>query len=351
MPASINKNVTFRSHLKGEIDDLLRSEGVTCAETCEAIVTLSAEMAHYHEEGVALFPEVFICDDINDLTKSLSGAEIIKIGEGVRSPATALKALKECAPLAIGGWSIYLGRGGSNFTYGVFRSINFPLSMTPSEILTEDGDSVIFILEARKISESCVELKGGKGNRICLFFSAEKAESPSPEIVLQRLSELIVNNVADNCQIETQRFIFRALSRLLPSAHGALIAVIPKQRSKLPDRLGDAVILEKPIEIASRVSEFMANEDVESLTRLQATEDILKGMLGSDGILLFRSDGSIFGYRAFLRPKKPITPGTTSGGARRRAYDGLKEFLNKPFSAVFFRSQDGHSEIAEAKNE
>ena len=73
-------------------------------------------------------------------------------------------------------------------------------------------------------------------------------------------------------------------------------------------------------------------------------------MVNSDGIIVFRSDGAVLAYRAFLKlpPRNGIA---ATGGARRRTFEALKANLRKVPEAALFRSHDGQTEFWEKRNE
>jgi hypothetical protein len=68
-------------------------------------------------------------------------------------------------------------------------------------------------------------------------------------------------------------------------------------------------------------------------------------MVRSDGIIVFKNDGSIIAYRAFLKLPATLTSPVT-GGARRRTFEALRARIGKDLEAVFMASQDGHTEFA-----
>jgi hypothetical protein len=63
-------------------------------------------LSRYREEGVPLFPQVFICDELEQMVRVLQGRETLRIGDGPRSRETMRRAIKQCAPLAQDGWAI-----------------------------------------------------------------------------------------------------------------------------------------------------------------------------------------------------------------------------------------------------
>jgi hypothetical protein len=59
-------------------------------------------------------------------------------------------------------------------------------------------------------------------------------------------------------------------------------------------------------------------------------------------MIVFDTMGRITSYRVFYQPQNE-EPAIQSvvGGARRRAYEGVKTLVGRPLMSVLFRSQDG----------
>jgi hypothetical protein len=68
-------------------------------------------------------------------------------------------------------------------------------------------------------------------------------------------------------------------------------------------------------------------------------------MIASDGVVVFGTNGTLLGYRIFLKPteeeKKDLPD---KGGGRRRTYALMQRRLGAMLRAVLFRSQDGNTE-------
>jgi hypothetical protein len=74
---------------------------------------------------------------------------------------------------------------------------------------------------------------------------------------------------------------------------------------------------------------------------LTATENIIYGMFGCDGIIVFDRSARVIAYNAFIKLKAS----GAVGGARRRAFEALSAKIGKGVKAAFFQSQDGNSEL------
>src|SRR4051794_37932807 len=120
----IDKNVTFRSLLSGEVTDFLRDEGIESAAISSSIVAVASRLTGLREEGQPLSPEVYFCSNVERLAAVLQGSEVVHLGHGALEDKTVLRALKECAPLANGGWVIFIDWNGGQFKYGVMTQTN-----------------------------------------------------------------------------------------------------------------------------------------------------------------------------------------------------------------------------------
>lgn len=349
MPDPIDRNISFRSVMRGEVDDFLHDEGLVCSATAASIVAVASRLATLREEGTPLWPEVYFCTSIDRLVAVLQGPEIVELGNGPHDETVVLRGLKECAPLATAGWVIFIERKEDRFKYGLFTPTNLPLSITPYEALVESPATESTIIVVRRLAENCVEIKGSKGHRRCLYFSDRRPETPSPMLEIDKFCGAVTRDVAANWQEDVRRYFYRTLSELLLQGHGTLLVVQSRRRRKLPPNLADSIRLPNPISIADRVREYRAHKDDEALAKLVRAAALLKGMLGSDGIVVFRSDGSVIAYRAFLTPPRQSTAGAT-GGARRRTFELLRDRIGSDFEAVLMCSQDGNIEFAGPKN-
>ncbi len=343
----MNKTISFRSQLLGELTTFLENEGVESAQMTQALLALVAGLANYKEEGVALWPDIYACEDREWLTRENPGTDIISLGTGPIGEKTALEALKICGPLATGGWAIFLLPGEDGCSYGVFRARTTPLAATPEEMIDEEGTEAPTVIHLKNLAESCVEISGSRGNCCCVYLSATRDEVPSPKIPTESLARAITKDVPDSERDSVYRFVYRALARALADCHGTLAVVLPKRRRVIPKKLSDATLFEQPLSLACLVSEYKGQKNDETMARLEAAACLIQGTLQSDGIVMFRSNATLVGYRAFLSQSSPRAAkarNNTEGGARRRAFNTLQGLLDSgDVNAAFFRSQDGET--------
>jgi hypothetical protein len=81
---------------------------------------------------------------------------------------------------------------------------------------------------------------------------------------------------------------------------------------------------------------------------LESKGYLLKGMLNSDGIILFDNKGRLLGYNCFI---KSTQSKKVNGGARKRAYSSIKSKVGRGLAAVFMQSQDGWTDFEGMNNE
>ena len=345
---TVIRGLSFRSQIMGELHDFLLDERITCANTTSALVTIVAELANYTEEGEALTPDVYVCENVEQFTDVIPGVQIERLGEGPRSDETARKVLKDCAPLAREYWAIFIERSDGLFRYGIFSSPLLPLAMMPSESLLDARGDVCGIL-ARQVGPSCVEVVGAQGNQRRLYFSAVRAEHPAPHAALGQLTQAIVRDIDDDESAErTSRFLLRAITRAVRRSHGTLIAVLPNDGAHVPVSMASMLRLPTAMSAVELVDNYERNRNDENFDRLLAFSELLVGMISSDGIVVFTTNGALLGYRCTFAhdPDNEEALAAVVGGHRHMAYHAMTHLIGEGLSAVYIRSHDGGSDFA-----
>ena len=133
--------------------------------TADGLGEVLVALSKYREEGQALYPSVFLCEDLEGMLAALGGREHLSVGRGPFEPVTMRKALKQCAPLGGNDWSIYLVRRRDRLEYGLFRTDAFILSRTAMATLRELVDERVRIIGLVQLAESVLELRGSRGGR------------------------------------------------------------------------------------------------------------------------------------------------------------------------------------------
>jgi len=152
--------ISLRKPLRGAVDDLLDLEQMACPKTQGGLVGVIDALSRYREEGRALFPEMYVIDDLQAVLKVLPGGDHIPIGSGPRDATTMAKALKQCAPLARDGWAVYIHRQPSEFSYGIMRTGIHALSVPIADVLVTNGVAQIPALLVRQVAPNQVEVRG-----------------------------------------------------------------------------------------------------------------------------------------------------------------------------------------------
>jgi hypothetical protein len=345
MPGPVPVTVSFRHLLTDVIEAFLAGEGMSCPETAEALGELVVTLARYREEGASLFPLVFLCDARGSLRRALGGLDLIDIGEGPRSADTMRRALKICAPLGRGGWSIFLERRPGAFAYGIFRTDGFVLRETPMELLRRTSDPGAHLVGFVQIADNVLELRGGSGAARLVYLSGARSDTP-PLLAVSQLIDGLIHDVAASVRPDVRTFFRRVLIEVLRAPHGSLIAVVPAH-APLPELFLDGLMLPQSLSIEAAVVRYLAVRGEAERAYVEALSCLLLSMIGSDGITVLGSDGSILGFNQFLHHAAHHGPGPI-GGARRRTYEALASHVGQGLLAAFYRSQDGAVECSTA---
>jgi hypothetical protein len=334
MPPTI---ITIREQLLGSVYHFLEPAGPKWTELVKVITELTVALPGYREEEVPLFPIVFLCDNIDSM---IGSDQRLRIGKGEPTTTTALAALKRCAPLAQGGWSIFIEHLDSYLRFGVFRPSTLSSSLNPKDIFAIADLETTHVLAARPLSNNCVELLSDFGGSLQLHLSAGEPETLTTPAAIEVLARAVVRDVPDEWKTTIYDFLSRSLTSAVQRAHGSLVAV---QNSKSLDKEYDGIWLDDPIDIAKAVIEVEQVLDKLGVSRLQGIDHLIQGMIRSDGITLFSSDGKILGFNLFVQIQNQQRPAT--GGARSRAFQTLSARIGLSLCAAVKISQDGKIDI------
>ena len=272
----------------------------------------------------------------------LPDGDRIKIGDSTSDVSGIKEALKKCAPLATGGWLVYIQNNTDKIEYGVFKGSSNPISVLVDDVVMTPNNNLI-VVKAFQVAEECVEVRANNGSRHYIFLDHREEESPPP---LQYLDKL-VSSIIDKTEVEVEyiepatSFLKRLLFDSLRESHGCIVAVTNMKKS--PKLLSaDGIILDKPIDFVQLVSDLSKGKIPPS--HIDSKGHLLKGMLNSDGITLFDNRGRLLGYNCFIKLSTGEHP---IGGARKRAFTTLAERIGKGLCAAFMQSQDGWSDFRE----
>ncbi len=335
----MTNNITFRTHLLGSVAEFCQNSALTTLQNSLNLVDLIVRLARYQEEGLRLFPKVYLTNDIVEIIRMLPDAEIIKIGVAENNSEGIKHSLKKCAPLANGGWLVYVNEMPDNIEYGIFKGSSNPTAVLVDDVIMTPNEN-LNIVKVFQVADDCVEIRANNGDYHFIFLSHRREDDPPPLQHLDNLVDAITARVKINNQPAVSSYLKHVLYESLVRSHGCIIAVTsmgrtPKVLSK------DGAILEVPIDLEELIENL--KKGLISQSAIDSKSHILSGMLNSDGIVLFDNRARILGYNIFvaISHDAPVL-----GGARMRAFENLKKIVNRGLCAVFMQSHDGWSEFS-----
>ncbi|NHZ88305.1 hypothetical protein F2P45_04580 [Massilia sp. CCM 8733] len=336
-------NITFRTQLLGGVAEFCHSSKLPFLANSLHLVELVVLLARYMEEGVKLVPKVYLTDDMKLLSAMLPGGERMKIGSTSRDVDGLKTAIKKCAPLAAGGWMIYIEDLAGTIEYGVFKDSGNPIAVLVDQVLMSENNP-FSVVKVFQVADECVEIRSNQGAFHYVFLNHRKEDAAPPLQFLDELVLAIVARTDSNVREAAHGYVTRLLFDTLRKSHGCIIAVTDLEQP--PGFLAeDGVIFDEPIDFPALINEF--KKDPAQQSRLESKGYLLQGMLNSDGIILFDSSGRLLGYNCFvkLEPEATAAAGVVQGGARRRAFRSLSAKVGHDLRAAFMQSQDGWSEF------
>jgi hypothetical protein len=319
-------------------------EGLPCKATSgwEIVTDVVNSLAHYREEGVRLFPVVFLSDKISTNLTALHGTNAIFFGSGPVIGETARRGLKQCARLGEGRqWALYLTIDGEVLSYGVFRGETAPLTPTPFERLRNLKTPGTWVVGLTQLAEDIIELRANSGAARFIHLSGATVEVEGPTRALENFLSAVSIDTPPELRNHFRAFYYRLIVEILQGAHGTLVAVVPKTKEDSA-LFFDGVRFSPPIDITPHIQSYEQHRCEPEVLALQAHATLLRGLMAMDGITVLRSDGCIVGYNYFIHGREINQPHAgVWGGARRRAYEVLCSHVGKELIAAFYRSQDG----------
>ncbi|KJR42976.1 hypothetical protein MCHI_001117 [Candidatus Magnetoovum chiemensis] len=262
--------------MQEEIENFLKSEKMDCQHTVKGLVEIITLLSQYREEGKALFPKIFMFDDLKTILGLLAGNESMKIGEGPKKNPTFKKALKECAPLAIGGWAVYIYRKNDSIEYGLFKSIGDILKPSiESTLLSEDNPPVVM---AYQISEKYVKVIGSSGNSLLVNFATADANEEPPTETIDKFISSLTSGLEGDEKLNIHYYYKLLFADILIEGHGTLSVVISNE-AEISNNFRDSIKLEEPIKVNDRISTFKSEKNIDTNKRLESYAELTKGML------------------------------------------------------------------------
>jgi hypothetical protein len=345
---ALNKVFSVRNPLQGELVEFVRSSGFSCPHMDILIRDLVCLLGNYREEDVPLFPEVFVMLSVLDLKGLAPGTERLRIGAASLDDRAATTILKNCATLAVRGWAIYVAKVSEKTAeFGLFRALRYTFAAHAAELMVQ-GDGTNPAILIRNRGYMVVALRNARAEEFtAAFTSAPATESPFSRHVTM-LTQAACSSMADSACEPFLPYMQRLLLDQLQRCHGTLLAVYaPPTDGACPVQFSDGVWLSAPLDLATAYATATNTKNADSLAALQANEALLAGMLNSDGVVVFGTNGTVLGYRIFLKPDAQEKEAAShKGGGRRRTFELMRGRLGTEFKAAFCCSQDGETECA-----
>ncbi|MDO7888137.1 hypothetical protein [Hymenobacter cheonanensis] len=351
------KQETIRQSIQGMITDHIQDGTISCGHTLQAACELVVLLSSYREEDHQFFPQVYLFgphEQGNNMLRVLAPG-ILPVEIGIVDDTSEYKkkvasvALKKCAPLAIDGWCVYVIRRDRSFEYGLFRPSAETYSPSPERILTDLGLPIVLL---RNSAVNTVELINGKGNRLEVSLTIEPASGEAMGGQIHNFARVACTDVEGEEKEQATEYLTNLLSLYLRESHGALLGVCQYNIDIDKAKFSDGVVLPEPIPLIDSMLTALKEKDAAAATMLRSYEALLRGMIMSDGITLFGSDGSLKAFRVFVQKQSTDEGGantTVTGGARSRAFQVLQGYIGESLQAALFRSQDGRTETKTTK--
>lgn len=318
------RTITFRDQTTGRINDLLLDEGQPCAQSQNLLGYLAGALLSYRDEGVEFTPSIIVCNSTQGFLKAFPGAVSHTIGTAPLDPSSGPKILKDCAPLSSRNWFIFIERtGNGQLSYGVFTFFRLPTAISLADGITIDPQQ--FCILIRKVSVNTIEMRGAKGSILTLIFSTTR-ESIKSDTSIANFAQACCKNLDDRISKEFRRYFARLLDTALTNSHGAILACGDKFNLATVKEMSDAVSVSPMLDFQAAFLEYQTANTADSILNLQRCEELLYGFLRCDGIVMFDTFSRVTAYRVFYRPTEQAADSspTVVGGARRRAFEGLK---------------------------
>lgn len=350
-----HKTVSMQESTTGAVSEFLDKEKLECLQSMKLLAFLAGALHRYEEEGVLLNPRVLLCASIDNFARAIPGGKSIVIGTARFTPDVGKRVLKECAPLARNGWVIFVERmSAEDVQFGVLSFLASPTSVDLRDMVLIDSDQgqeppfAAILIE--RVDPKTVLMTGATGNSLRVAFSTTRVITDDASAVAQ-----FACKCTEACEIAGfPSYFVTFLTRALGESHGTILVCKDGEITTVPG-MRDAIILSPPVDLPTAFAIYRAAESAESILELQRSESLLTALLQSDGLVVFDPAGRASAYRVFYKPEEGAAPAGEEpatqpqpkvvGGARRRAFEGIKPLVGEHLAAALFRSQDGLTEV------
>jgi hypothetical protein len=346
------KKTSLRDSTIDSIGNFLWEEGFAKDDiTKYGILEIINSISDYHEEGVALFPEILVTNSL-DFFKTIPNTEII-IQEKDLSISEFKNVLKLCAPLAGNSWIVFIEVRNNRIKYGITSA---EISETSPSIYSQtvgqlkvDAFQSITIAYIRNIGQKTVELAGMKNRLIVSLTLDEPKELSQNEVGM--VCERIASGCDEKFRINIKTFFEKIIDDALKNGHGNLIGIIDDDEASITALKAEitgngGIYLPNPIDFQTLITDAETDKSNESSIALKIHSSVLKSMLNHDGITIISTKGKVIGYHILIADY--IKEGDeVVGGARSKAFKSMENC--ELFDLCFYKSQDGNLKLWQKK--
>ncbi len=336
------KTVTFRQQTMGSITDFIADEGLVCQESQNLLSALVGALFSYRHEGTDFSPTILFCTGSDEVFKSFPGTVEHEIASAPLGASAVHRILKDCAPLAVRSWGIFIERTADRQArYGVFSYPRNPTALPLHEAIAVVTGATCILLQ--KSATNSIRLRGSSGNELSLNFSTTREDAESVVDPVEQFAADCCRDLKNATHAaDFQDYFTRTLAECLAACHGAILACAIGPDLDSVSEFRDGIVIAPHLDFLSAYEAYRSDASAESILRMQSAEELFGGVLQSDGIVVLDTKARLLAYRVFYRPAlTEFGPNVPVGGARRRAFEGAKAMVGTALASLLFRSQDG----------
>lgn len=334
-------NVSLYKESLRNIEIFLKSLNFPASQIiCEGLVAVVNLISDYHEEGVALSPDILLINNNLFFQTLPYQHHIILQTEEIHNDSFSM-AVKMCAPLAENGWKMFLQLiDESHLQYGIVNVSLTQMSVSLLNQVIETPQELAICAYIKKIGNKVVELNSISNH--CVIALSLNNYDVKMEDEIQKLTDIILEDVEPSYPIrnETATYIKDMFMDALNHGHGNLIAVSNNVEQLQKDgHLKGGIYLPDEIDFTNLLADNHKQRTDQTATTLNAFTQLTISMLNFDGITLFNTKGCVVGYH-FIVDNKLEAEKSIVGGSRTRAFKALTQ--TNCISACLMKSQDGN---------
>ena len=308
----------------------------------ERFIGFFYQMTNYEEEGTKIRPKIYICDNVNSLTKIIPDCYKLAIYTDENSSMfkQRLRALMRFCGI---NWSIYINYAENKVEYGLINVVNSIKDKTLDQYifspeLKESISKKTYLIKVDVVSAGLCLLQGVDGTTTNICFSLNNQLEINWEMAIKDFIDASVSKLRTTKRKleDIKNLYFNIYQRVFRNIHGTICLVVDKDYVDKNGYLSDGTWLKDPIEFGKL---FLQSKHY-SEAKLMSYADLFTTMLNYDGITVVDTAGRIRAYNVFVENSRSAAK-KVLGGARRRAAHTLLESKNKKIIGVYFQSQDG----------